>query len=132
MRETRAWTDLARVLGFGALYDLAFGVAILAFTEPAAALLGLAVPDDPVYLHLNGVFLVLLAGLYALAAFEPRRYEGIAPVAAAGRGIGFLILTRAWLAGGPKTFLFLGLADLAIGAVTLALWLRARRLAPSA
>lgn len=132
MRGSTAWTDLSRAMGFGALYDLAFGLAILGFTREAAGLLGLTVPDEPVYLHLNGVFLVLLAGLYALPALDPRRYQAIAPLSAAGRGIGCLVFARAWLAGGPATFAALGAADLAIGAVTLALWRRARQTAPSA
>ena len=121
------WTSVGRLMAIGAVYDLVFAVAILGFTRPAAALLGLAVPADPVYLGLNGVLLVILAGVYALAAVDPRRYAGIPPVAASGRVLGFLFLAWAWLGGRPPVFLALALADLAIAAATLAYWVRARR-----
>ena len=42
----------------------------------------LDVPADPVYLDLNGVFLLILAGVYATAARQPERYRAIAPIAA--------------------------------------------------
>ena len=115
----------------GAIYDLAFAAAILAWTRPAARALGLAVPDDPVYLALNGVFLLLLAGLYALCAIDPRRYAGMAPVSAAGRALGCAVMTWAWLGGRPPAFLALGVADLCIAAATLAVWLAARRTGPT-
>src|SRR5262249_36557924 len=126
------WRPVASVMAAGALYDLAFAVAILAATRPSARLLGLTVPDDPVYLALDGVFLLLLAGLYALAALDPRRYTGIPPVSAAGRALGCAVLVWAWLGGRPPAFLVLGLADLALAALTAALWNRARRTAPNA
>jgi hypothetical protein len=126
MRDPRpAWTALGRALAFGAVYDGAFGIAILALTHPAATLLGLVVPADPTYLYLNGVFLAILAGVYAVASRAPERYSAIAPVSAAGRAAGFGLFLWAWSGGRPLTFLFLGCADLAIGAVTFALWRRA-------
>lgn len=119
------WRTLGRVLGFGAIYDGVFGLAILAATRPVADLFGLAVPDDPIYLGLNGVFLLILAGIYGIAAFDPERFAPVAPLAAAGRVLGFALFTRAWALGGPPAFLGIGLADLAIGAVTFAAWRRA-------
>jgi hypothetical protein len=116
------------VLAVGAGYDLLFGVAILGFTRPAAAVLGLRVPDDPVYLYLNGVFLLVLAGLYAAAARDPERLSVIAPISAGGRTLGFVLFAWAWLSGRPATFLGLGLADLALGAATILAWRRAARL----
>ena len=119
------WRAVGRLLAAGAVYDLVFAVAILAFTRPSAALLGLAVPDDPVYLLFNGIFLILLGALYLVAAREPQRYSAVAPVSAGGRILGFLFLTWAWLGGRPPAFLALGAADLAIGLATFALWRRA-------
>ena len=116
------------VLAAGAAYDLVFGVAILGFTRPAAAFLGLLVPGDPVYLYLNGVFLLLLAGVYAAAAREPERYRAVAPISAGGRSLGFLLFLWAWAGGRPSIFLTLGLADLAIAVATLLAWRRAARL----
>jgi len=96
----------------GAAYDLCFAVAILLFTVPAAAVLGLAVPQDPVYLKLNGIFLLLLAALYSLPALAPKRYSGVVVLAVAGRALGFLFFTWIWFGGGEKVFLLLGTADL--------------------
>ena len=114
----------------GAGYDLCFAVAILLFTDPAAALMGLVVPLDPIYLKLNGLFLLLLAALYALPTFAPRRYSGVVAVAAAGRMLGFLFFGAAWLAGAPAVFLVLGTVDLLFGVVHAILLWRATR--PSA
>ena len=122
------WRTVGIVLALGAGYDLVFGVAILGFTRSAASVLGLQVPSDPVYLYLNGVLLLLLAGLYAAAAREPERYRAIAPIAAGGRALGFLLFTWAWADGRPTTFLALGVADLALAAMTIIAWRRAVRL----
>ena len=118
-------------MAFGAAFDAAFGLAILVASKPAAALMGLPLPADPVYLNLNGVLLLLLAGLYALCATDPERYHGIAPVSAAGRALGLALLVRTWASGGAPALLGLGLADGAIGLATVLVWLRARRHAPS-
>ena len=125
MTHPGRWRTVGIVLALGAGYDLVFGVAILGFTRSAASVLGLQVPSDPVYLYLNGVLLLLLAGLYAAAAREPERYRAIAPISAGGRTIGFLLFVWAWAGGRPTTFLALGLADLALAAVTIIAWRRA-------
>ena len=120
------WRGLGRTMAFGAAFDFVFASAILGFTRAAAGLLGLAVPDDPVYLALCGVLLTILAGVYALAALDPRRYAGIAPVSAAGRALGFLLFLWAWRGGRAAIFLALAIADLAIALVTVLAWSRAR------
>ena len=125
MTEARGFRPVGIVLAIGAAYDLVFGVAILAFTRRLAALLGLRVPDDPVYLYLNGVFLLVLSGIYAAAAREPERYRLVAPISAAGRTLGFVLFAWAWAEGRPAVFLALGAADLAIAAATLFAWRRA-------
>jgi hypothetical protein len=127
MEHGARWRMVGVVLGVGAAYDLVFGLAILGFTRRAAAVLGLQVPADPVYLYLNGVFLLLLAGLYGAAAREPGRYSAVAPISAAGRALGFLLFVWAWRGGRPATFLILGFADLALALATLVAWRRAAR-----
>lgn len=121
------WRAVGRMLAFGAAFDAAFGVGILAFTRPAARTLRIEVPADPVYLYLNGVLLLLLAGLYAAASREPQRYAAVAPVSAAGRVLGFALFVWAWSGGRPMTFLGLGLADLGVAVATAAAWWRASR-----
>lgn len=119
------WRRLAVALAVGSVYDLGFGVLILAWTRPAASLLGLSVPADPVYLHLNGILLLLLAGLYAAAAADPARYRAVAPIAGAGRLLGFVFFLRVWSLGHEPAFIWLGLSDGVLGVTTLALWWRA-------
>jgi hypothetical protein len=116
---------LGVVLAVGAVYDLLFGAAILAFTRPAAAILGLLVPDDPVYLYLNGVFLVILAAVYGAASRDPGRYPAIAPIAVVGRASGFVLFLWVWRRGGASAFLCLGVADLVLAGATLVTWRRA-------
>jgi hypothetical protein len=118
------WGSLGRVMALGAAYDFVFAVAILGFTRAAARWLGLAVPEDPVYLALCGVLLTILAGVYA------RRYAGVAPLSAAGRTLGFLLFVWAWRGGRPEAFLALASADLALAAVTVLAWARARNAEP--
>ena len=116
-------------MAFGAAYDAAFGVAILAALEPSAALLRLDVPEDPFYLRLNGVFLLMLAACYAVAAREPLRYRPIVRIAIAGRIAGFALFAGVGVARGLPTFVALGVADLAFALAHLALMRRAARLA---
>jgi hypothetical protein len=122
----RRWAWVARSMALGAAYDAAFAAAILVVTRRAAALIRLEMPADPVYLRLNGVFLLLLAGLYLLPAVDPVRYRGIVAVASAGRFLGFAYLMGAWLEGRPAAFLGLALMDLAFAVAHAVLLLRAR------
>jgi hypothetical protein len=122
------WRTVGIVLAVGSFYDLVFAVGILGFTRISASILGLEIPEDPVYLYLNGVFLLVLAMLYAAAARAPERYQAIAPISAGGRALGFLLFAWAFASGHSATFLALGLADLAIGIATILAWRRAARL----
>lgn len=121
MQTQGSWKAVSISMACGAAYDLVFAVAILFFTAPAAALLGLEVPQDPVYLRLNGIFLLILAGLYALPAVAPRRYSGVVVVAVAGRSLGFLYFVWAWHGGAATVFLLLGFVDLLFGLAHAAL-----------
>jgi len=128
MKRGGRWRAVAIVLALGAAYDLVFAIAILGFTRAAASMLGLPVPGDPVHLYLNGVFLVILAGLYAAVARQPARYGALVPIFAGGRALGCLLFIWAWAGGRPPIFLALGLADLAFSVATLVAWRRAARL----
>jgi uncharacterized MnhB-related membrane protein len=99
-------------MALGAAYDAAFACAILLFPQAASARLRIPLPADPIYFRFIAVFLLILAALYVLPAREPRRYQGVVAVAAAGRFAGFLYLAWAWGDGAPATFLGLACADL--------------------
>jgi hypothetical protein len=114
-------------MGAGCAFDVAFALAILVARRPAASLLGLAVPEDPIYLGLAGVLLLLLGGFYALAAVSPERYQGIPAVAAGGRVLGSAYFAVSWLQGRPAAFLWLAAADLALGVTHAATLILARR-----
>jgi len=120
------WSRLGQSMWLAAFYDVAFAVAILFFTAPAARLLNLALPEDLVYLRFNGVFLLMLAGMYLLPAFQPRRYRGVASVAVIGRFLGFIYLGQVWAAGGSATFAALAFADLFFSVLHGVLLVRAR------
>ncbi len=120
------WRLVARSMALAAVYDLVFATAILFFTGPSARLLHLALPENPVYLRFNGVFLLMLAGMYVLPAMQPRRYRGIVSVAVLGRLAGFVYLGGVWYGGGPAMFLGLAVADLFFSALHAILLVRAR------
>jgi hypothetical protein len=115
-------------MGIAAAYDLVFGLAILGFHRAAGALLQIPPPADPVFLRLNGLLLLLLAGMYTLPAVAPRRYQGVVVVAAAGRLLGAFYLGYVAWQGAPRAFAFLACGDL-IFAVMHAVLLFAARLA---
>jgi hypothetical protein len=121
---SKGWRSVGAALNFGAAYDLFFGIAILTIPRLLGSWLHLEVPADPVYLYLNGVFLLLLAGIYAAAARQPDRYPAIAPIAAGGRLIGCGFFLWAWAGGRPAAFFGLALGDLAIGVATFLAWRR--------
>jgi len=125
MQGPDRWRLVGIALALGAAYDAVFGVLILAFPHPAAAIMGLTVPADPVYFSLNGILLFVLAGLYAAAARAPERYRLVAPIAGVGRVAGCCFFASMWAGGHPPAFLGLGLADLALGLATLGAWRRA-------
>jgi hypothetical protein len=113
-------------MAVGAAYDLAFAVAMIFFPRPSCAALGLPAPDDPTYLGLAGVLLILLAGMYALAAADARRYQGIVRVAIAGRLLGAAYLGRAaYLHGMHPAFAGTALGDLGLAAAHAVLLARA-------
>ncbi len=109
----------------GAVYDIVFAAAILFFPRPAARILSLELPADPVYLELNGIFLLILAGMYLLPVLDPRRYRGVVRIAAGGRFLGFLFLGTAGWSDREPAFLVLAMGDLLFALLHLLLLRRA-------
>ena len=96
LKRNHAFLRLLKLsLRAGAAYDLIFALAMVAFPALAAELLGLRLPGDPYYLWLIAVFLVMLAGVYLLAAYDPRAYWGNIVVGIGGRTLGFFALLAA-------------------------------------
>jgi len=130
-RGAQAWRWVGRSMLWAAIYDFLFAISILFFTAPAAQLLRLDLPEDLVYLRLNGIFLLRLGGIYLLPSWQPQRYRGVVAVAVIGRFLGFVYLGSVWFSGGAATFLWLGFADLAFSLLHATLLNRARQLTSS-
>ncbi len=79
----------------GALYDLGFALLMTLAPQIPQQWFHLPLPGEPFYLWLIAVLLAMLAGMYLLAAHDPRRYGGIVALAILGRGAGFLVLAAA-------------------------------------
>jgi hypothetical protein len=79
---------LSLSLFLGALYDLSFAALMVLAPQLPARILGLPLPGEAFYLWLMAIFLLMLAGLYILAAREPRRYSAVILVAIGGRFLG--------------------------------------------
>lgn len=126
------WRWVGWSMAAGSAYDAVFGAAILLAKVPSSRLLGLDLPEDPVYLNLVGVLLLLLAAIYALAAREPERYRGVVGAAAAGRLAGAVVLLSAWVGGEPRAFAALAAGDLLFAVLHAVLLARAGSLAPRA
>ncbi len=79
---------LSLSLFLGALYDLSFAALMVLAPQLPAKILHLPLPGEAFYLWLMAIFLFMLAGLYILAARDPRRYSAVILVAIGGRLLG--------------------------------------------
>jgi hypothetical protein len=107
----------------GALYD--FGVAVLMVAAPQVLSRAFAVPlpGERFYLHLLALLLLMLSGLYLLAARDPRRYSGVVAIAIAGRLVGGVLFAYAALTEPAHAGLWwTAAADAALGISLAAFW----------
>ena len=97
----------------GSSYDFAFAIVNLIVPSVGARALGIALPQDELYLRFTGVFLIILALFYLLPAIHPGRYLGNVSVAIIGRTLGAIFLFAAVIGWSrPVIFLLLGAGDL--------------------
>lgn len=103
-----------RFLSIGALYDGFFGVLVFFAPIWTATFFHLIAPEpgaDSIWLRLDGVFLIIMALLYLLAARDPNRYMGIVLVCIVGKiwSVGFYSY-YCYVLDAPKPFMiFAGL-----------------------
>ena len=130
VRRFRLLALLRASLAAGALYDLGFAVLMVAAPEVPARMFSLPLPPLPrgaFYLWVLATLLTMLALLYLVAAYDPRRYSAVIAVAIGGRALGALAFAIAALRGPDLNGLVpLAAADLAFGAVHAAAWLPIR------
>ncbi len=81
----------------GALYDLGYALAMVAFPQVPARRFDLPLPGEAFYLWLMATFLCMLATLYLVAARDPRRYSAVIVVAIVGRTLGAIVFGLAAL-----------------------------------
>lgn len=112
----------------GAVYDLIFAAAMVLIPELSARLLGLRLPQEPFYLWLIAVFLLMMASFYLLAAYDPKSYSGNIDVGIAGRFLGFLVLMTAAILDPSMPILYaLAAGDLFFAVAHAVFWLPIRR-----
>jgi hypothetical protein len=107
---------LAASLYLGSAYDAFFGLGTLYFAGDISRWTGIPLPEEPSFMYLSGVLLLILAAFYAAAAVVVERAPQLPAVAAAGRFLGFLFFWRLWRSGYPAPYLAFGLVDLALAA----------------
>ncbi|MDY7096003.1 MAG: hypothetical protein SX243_23760 [Acidobacteriota bacterium] len=114
---------LSLSLVVGALYDLSFAALMVLAPQLPAKILGLPLPGEAFYLWLMAVFLLMLAGLYILAAREPRRYSAVILVAIGGRFLGAVAFAAAAFGNPDLGGLYpLAAADLLFAIAHAAFW----------
>ena len=126
-RRFRLLKLLRAALGLGGVFYL--GVAALAVAAPArlGATLSRPLSAEPVVAWVLAALLTCLAGLYFLAAKDPRRYAGVVLVLVGGRLLGSAALGAGALTQ-PGAGGLWGLAafDLAFATVIALAWLPLR------
>lgn len=114
-------------LAVGALYDLGFAGLMVAAPQVPARIFALPLPAAAFYLWLIAVLLAMLAGMYLLAAKDPRRYSGVIAVAILGRTAGAAALAAAaWTHPEWSGLYPLAAGDLAFALIHTVSWLPLR------
>lgn len=105
------------LLYFGALYDGGFGVPVFLFPIWSIQLLGLPEPGaPPIWLRLNGIFLIVVALIYIVSARDPQRYLGNVLVAIFGKVVSVIFYVCYWVTlEGGDFLLVLAVLDAIVG-----------------
>lgn len=126
-RRFRLLTLLRTVLVLGGLLHLATAAVLVVAPGSLENSLSYALPGEPVVQWLLASLLVPLAGVYFLAARDPRRYAGAILVVIGGRALGSLALGAGALSSPGSTGLWtLAGIDLAFATAIAAAWLPLR------
>lgn len=93
-------------LSIGAIYDLLLAGTMAFAPALLAGILKVPTPDEPFYLWLIAVILVMLAAFYALGAYDPHSYRGNILVAIFGRILaGGVLIFAGWTGELPGLYL---------------------------
>lgn len=116
------------IAAISCVYDVLAGVTLLLFRGVLPAWFGLPIPEPPVHLDLNGIFLVALGFGYLLPYREPVRYRAylwVFGVALKTAGALAFLVDYAVRASPASTLLFAA-SDAAMAALTLMALMRSR------
>ena len=127
MASPEASITQRRLLVAGAIFDGAFALPMLVAPGPAAALLGITLPNDMTWFRLTAVLLLIVAGAYVVAARAGgKAAHEVAIVAAVGRLLGCIVLVGAGLDAHVAALTAAGVADGILGLAHFALAVRER------
>jgi hypothetical protein len=111
----------------GAAYDLGFAALMVAAPEVPSQVFRLPLPGAAFYLWFMAILLAMLAGMYLLAAKDPRRYSGVIAVAIFGRAVGAVAFAAAaWFHPEWSGLYPLAAGDFAFALVHAVSWLPLR------
>jgi hypothetical protein len=103
------------------IYDVAIGLALLAGREWLARAFGVMSPQPPIFVELNGVFLIAVGVGYLLPYARPADYRGylwvMGPLLKGGGA--FTFVADHYAHGSPPAFLLFALGDGALALLTL-------------
>jgi hypothetical protein len=106
-----------RVLLVGMVFDGFFGVLVMltpffSFARSMLDLVGLRPMPRDVWFELCGVFLLIMAVIYAMTARDVNRYRGNVVVAIIGKIVSVpFYLVWVWHLGGPASLAWIAVAD---------------------
>lgn len=103
------------------IYDVAIGLALLVGREWLARAFGVMSPQPPIFVELNGVFLIAVGVGYLLPYARPANYRGylwvMGPLLKGGGALAFV--ADHYAHGSPPAFLLFALGDGTLALLTL-------------
>jgi hypothetical protein len=113
---------LAAVAAASFIYDVTAGIALLFAPSVLPQWFAMALPEPPLFLQLNGLFLIAVGAGYVLPYRDPRRYRGYLWVFGVGlkaAGAALFLATHVQQ-NGPAALLLFAAGDAVMAALSLA------------
>jgi hypothetical protein len=119
--DRRALRPLWLIAIISCVYDIAIGLALLAGREWLARTFGVPSPEPPIFVELNGVFLIAVGVGYLLPYLRPEHYRGylwvMGPLLKGGGALTFV--ADHYAHGSPTAFLLFAVCDFTLALLTL-------------
>lgn len=109
----------------GAVFNWAITVAWFFAYPWVFPLLGIEIPDNPMFMQLFSVLAFVFGIGYYLVSINPIANRDIALMGIVGKIMVFLVITYYWLIeAAPLSLFFIGSADLVFALIMVVFWLR--------